>query len=94
MLRLAIVFFLALLFLLQYRLWFAENAIPDYFFLLRNIKYQEKDIEKLKRESQELVTEIKAVKKSDDRLIESAREKLGLIGQSETFYLVIPKDNE
>ena len=92
--RLVLLFFLILFLVLQYRIWFADNSIIDYFILKLNIKNQQQLNSELHQQNQELLQEVQAIKSSEQKVIEVAREKLGLVGQSETFYRIVPDENK
>jgi len=80
--------FLIFFMLLQYRLWFVDGSVPDFFILKHKISQQKNINQNLNQQNIALAKDIEAINASDQRKIESAREKLWLIGQSETFYLI------
>ncbi|MEW6994353.1 cell division protein FtsB [Colwelliaceae bacterium MEBiC 14330] len=84
---------LILLVLLQYRLWFGKNSVPDYLALKENVLLQQSANEKLKQRNKLLFADTDDLKLGLEAIEERARNELGMIKENETFFRLIPKDN-
>lgn len=86
-----ITFALALmLVLLQYRLWFGKNSVPDYVALRHQVEQQQLANAKLKQRNKLLYADIDDLKSGLEAVEERARNELGMIKQNETFIRIIP----
>lgn len=86
-----ITFALALmLVLLQYRLWFGKNSVPDYVALRQQVAQQLEANAKLKQRNKLLYADIDDLKSGLEAVEERARNELGMIKQNETFFRIIP----
>lgn len=87
--------FTALLFLifslLQYRLWFGKNSVPDYLALQEDVTRQQLVNEKLKQRNKLLYADTDDLKLGTEAIEERARNELGMIKENETFFRLIPK---
>jgi len=80
--------------LLQYRLWFGKNSVPDYLALQEDVTRQQLANEKLKQRNKLLYADTDDLKLGTEAIEERARNELGMIKDNETFFRVIPsKDN-
>lgn len=79
--------------LLQYRLWFGKNSIPDYYSLKEDVERQLKANEKLQKRNKILYADIDDLKSGVEAVEESARNELGMIKEDETFFRIIPAEN-
>ena len=86
-----VILFVALI-LLQYRLWFGKNSVPDYFTLQDEITRQQFDNEKLKQRNKLLYADTDDLKLGLEAIEERARNELGMIKEGETFFRIIPTD--
>ncbi len=84
--RLVTPILLALLLLLQYRLWFGRNSVADYVALSAAVEEQALTNQQLARRNALLAQEIDDLKLGYDALEERARNELGLIKKGEVFY--------
>jgi cell division protein FtsB len=84
---------LTLLVLLQYRLWFGKNSVPDYLVLKENVIRQQDTNEKLKQRNKLLFADTDDLKLGLEAIEERARNELGMIKENETFFRLIPKEN-
>ncbi|TMM46033.1 cell division protein FtsB [Colwellia ponticola] len=82
-----------LLVLLQYRLWFGKNSVPDYLVLKENIIRQQGTNEKLRQRNKLLFADTDDLKLGLEAVEERARNELGMIKENETFFRLIPKEN-
>jgi cell division protein FtsB len=81
---------LVLLVLLQYRLWFGDAGVREVNRLRSEIQQQKSENERLKDRNRTLAAEVQDLKKGTTAIEERARSDLGMIGQRETFYQVVP----
>lgn len=79
-----------LLVLLQYRLWFGKNSLPDYFSLEQEVVRQQAANAKLKLRNKRLFADTDDLKSGVEAIEERARNELGMIKKDETFYRIIP----
>jgi len=84
---------LILLALLQYRLWFGKNSVPDYFALQEDVTRQQTANEKLKQRNKLLYADTDDLKLGSEAIEERARNELGMIKENETFFRLIPGKN-
>jgi len=90
---LAAILFIFLL-LLQYRLWFGKNSVPDYLALKNEVVRQQEDNEKLKQRNKLLYADTDDLKSGVEAIEERARNELGMIKKGETFFRVIPSQQD
>jgi|TARA_B110000240_G_C13376192_1_gene400431 cell division protein FtsB len=81
-----VIFFL----LLQYRLWFGKNSVPDYISLQSEVVRQKVDNEKLKQRNKLLYADTDDLKLGLEAIEERSRNELGMIKKGETFFRIIP----
>lgn len=79
---------------LQYRIWWGEGSVREINALTLKIQEQADINSQLKKQNDTLANEIQAIRTNPELLEEIAREKLGLIKPNETFYRIIPKENQ
>lgn len=80
--------------LLQYRLWFGKNSVPDYLALEEEVTRQLANNNKLKQRNKLLYADTDDLKSGTEAIEERARHELGMIKQGETFFRVIPNDDD
>ena len=85
---------LVFLVLLQYRLWFGKNSVPDYLSLQEEVVRQQKDNDKLKQRNKLLYADTDDLKSGLEAIEERARKELGMIKEGETFFRIIPSDKQ
>ncbi len=83
---------IVLLALLQYRLWFGKNSIPDYVKMKQEVSEQRESNANLEQRNSLLKADINDLKIGLDAIEERARNELGLIKQGETFYRILPAE--
>ena len=81
---------LVFLILLQYRLWFGKNSVPDYLALEKEVIRQNEDNEKLRQRNKLLYADTNDLKSGLEAIEERARNELGMIKEGETFFRLIP----
>lgn len=91
--RLITAVLLLFLLLLQYRLWFGKNSVPDYMALEEEVTRQVANNNKLKQRNKLLYADTDDLKSGTEAIEERARHELGMIKQGETFFRVIPNDD-
>ena len=87
-------FFVALLVLLQIRLWFGEGGISNKIALDKQWESQRQINEEHRLRNQLIAQEVESFKTNLDSLEEKARKDLGMIKDGEVFYLVIDKKKQ
>ncbi len=80
---------LALLAVLQYRLWLGEHGWVKLKEVRHRVEVQTQENEGLRARNERLHAEVIDLKKGTDALEERARSNLGLVKEGETFYQVI-----
>lgn len=88
--RLITIILVVFLALLQYRLWFGKNSVPDYYALKSEVTRQEANNNKLKQRNKLLYADTDDLKSGTEAIEERARHELGMIKEGETFFRVIP----
>jgi cell division protein FtsB len=83
---------LIFLMLLQYRLWFGKNSVPDYLALEEEVQRQHLDNNKLRQRNKLLYADTDDLKSGVEAIEERARNELGMIKEGETFFRLIPSD--
>jgi cell division protein FtsB len=81
---------LVLLVLLQYRLWFGDAGVREVNRLRSEIEQQKVENDALRDRNRTLAAEVQDLKKGTTAIEERARTDLGMVGQRETFYQVVP----
>lgn len=89
MFRLLTTFALFLLLLTQYRLWWGENGLLEYWQLRQQVAQQQQQNQQLTKRNQRLDAQVQDLKNARSAIEERARFDLGMIGKHETFYWLI-----
>jgi cell division protein FtsB len=76
--------------LLQFRLWVSEDGVRELSRLQGAVAAQRAENERLAERNKQLAAEVRDLKTGMAALEERARSELGMIGESETFYQVVP----
>ncbi|MCB1841672.1 MAG: cell division protein FtsB [Halioglobus sp.] len=84
----------ALLLLLQYRLWFAEGSLAEQQRLKRQVQEQTRINEELRDRNAVLEREVLELQNGNAGVEQRAREQLGLVREGETFFQVVTDPNE
>jgi cell division protein FtsB len=86
---------LIFLLLLQYRLWFGKNSVPDYMALLDEVDQQVQTNDKLRQRNKLLYADTNDLMSGTEAVEERARNELGMIKANETFFRIVPvKDKD
>lgn len=82
---------LLLLFLtvLQYQIWFGPSSLTALNDLEQQLQAQRSHNEELEDRNHQLEVEILDLKNGLEAVEERARSELGMIGENETFYLIV-----
>lgn len=83
-----------LLILLQAKLWFGSHGVFQLWSLRTNIQQEQQSNLDLRQRNQQLRAEVTELKQAKEALEERARSQLGFIKEGETFYRVIPKQDQ
>lgn len=87
--RLLNIFLLAILAVLQYRLWVGEGSVADIVVISERIEQQQQQNQLMQARNSRLAAEVIGLHEGHDSIEEYARSELGLIKPDETFYLVV-----
>ena len=83
---------IALLLLLQYKLWVGDGGVPEVVHLQQEVEKQQVEKQQLEERNASLAAEVSDLKKGLDAIEERARSELGMIRKDETFYQIINPD--
>lgn len=78
-----------LILLLQVRLWVGEGSLAQVWSLEKTIAAQTSENAKLAVRNERLYAEVRNLRAGEGAIEERARMNLGLIGEGETFFLVV-----
>lgn len=84
--KLLIAALVALLLVLQYKLWLGEGSLSDVHRLRAELTAQRAENARLKDSNAALAAEVIALKRGTAAIEELARSRLGMIQQGDTFY--------
>ncbi len=82
---------LAVVLLLQYRLWVSDSGMREVWRLRREVAAQQDINAQLKERNRTLTAEVQDLKKGKSAVEERARTDLGMVGSNETFFQVAPR---
>jgi cell division protein FtsB len=88
--KVLVVILIALLALLQYRLWFGPGGYTDINQLEQRLELQQQENASMLNRNDELRAEVEDLRERLDAVEERARSELGLIREGEEFYQVVP----
>ena len=89
MFKLGLAILLAMLLILQYRLWVAEGGVADTRRIHSELEQQQQINGELERGNDRLASEIASLKNGMGQVEARAREQLGLVKKDETFFLLV-----
>jgi cell division protein FtsB len=89
--RLLIIILVAVLALLQYKLWFGDGGYTNIHSLEERVAAQEQENLALVERNAELQAEVEDLRERLDAVEERARSELGLIREGEEFFQVVPE---
>ncbi|MDP5189850.1 cell division protein FtsB [Rheinheimera baltica] len=79
--------------LLQYRLWFGQHSIADYFRQQDDLHSQQASIMELEKRNRMLRADVKDLQQGLEAIEERARNELGLIREDEVFFRIFSQNN-
>lgn len=79
----------AVLIFLQYHLWFESGGISDMLRLKKALTLQTQQNDMLRKENEELISQIQHIQNNQDAAEARARGELGMVKKGETFYQVV-----
>lgn len=85
---------IAILVILQYRLWLSHDGLPSLLRLHYAVEKQRQDNDKLQERNAVLEAEVADLKSGLDALEERARSELGMVKPDETFFHVIEPETD
>lgn len=85
---------IAILVILQYRLWLSHDGLPSLLRLHYAVEKQRQDNDKLQERNAVLAAEVADLKSGMDALEERARSELGMVKPGETFFHVIEPETD
>src|SRR5699024_1362617 len=74
---------------LQYRLWIADGSIPNVQHLQAKVDSKQNGVKVMQAQNHALEAEVANLKSGDKAIEGWARSELGMIGQGESFYLLV-----
>lgn len=86
-----VVALLAVVLLIQYRLWMSPDGVREVMQLRDAVAAQQAENDTLMRRNRELAAEVRDLKQGYVALEERARSDLGMIARGETYYQVVPR---
>ncbi|HEX5793182.1 MAG TPA: cell division protein FtsB [Rheinheimera sp.] len=86
--RILTLLLVVLLGLLQYRLWFGQHSIADYFRQQEELRSQQASNLELEKRNRLLRADVKDLQQGLEAIEERARNELGLIREDEVFFRV------
>ena len=92
--RIVIGILIALLLLLQYRLWVGEGSLAEVHALRKQVEVQKAELEAMRQRNNALRAEVQDLKKGLDAIEERARSELGMIRENEEFYQIVDDPKE
>ena len=93
-LRLLVILLLLMLVILQYRLWVGQGSLAEVAHLERQIERQRNRIADMEARNARLQAEVASLKKGLEAVEARARRDLGMIKEGETFYQVVPVEDD
>jgi cell division protein FtsB len=79
-----------LLILLQYKLWLGEGGFTNVQRLQQRVTEQQQENARLEQRNHQLEAEVQDLRQGYEAIEERARSELGMIGEEEEFYQVVP----
>ncbi|AKH22119.1 cell division protein FtsB [Sedimenticola thiotaurini] len=87
--RILMLLLVAMLAVLQYRLWVGEGSLADLYRLKQDIAQQKEQLLQMQRRNQALQAEVDDLKNGLEAIEERARNDLGMVREGEIFYQII-----
>ncbi|WP_298942980.1 cell division protein FtsB [uncultured Psychromonas sp.] len=91
--RLLLAIFIFIFSLLQYHLWFGKNGLQDNREYSKEVELATAGNAELTTRNQMMFSEIDNLKTGTEAIEERARNELGLVKEGETFFRIVPKED-
>jgi len=91
--RLLLAIFIFIFSLLQYHLWFGKNGLQDNREYSKEVELASSGNTELTTRNQMMFSEIDNLKTGTEAIEERARNELGLVKEGETFFRIVPKED-
>jgi cell division protein FtsB len=92
--RLLIIVLLAVLILLQYRLWFGDGSLSEVVQLSHELESQKQKLKELEERNRKLEAQVLDLQNGFDAYEEKARNDLGMIKKGETFFQIVTPSSQ
>lgn len=92
--RLLLLTLIAIFSLIQYHLWFGKNGLQDNRQLMIEVDISQLSNAELITRNQLMFSDIDDLKTGTESIEERARNELGLIKEGETFFRIVPLDED
>ncbi len=92
--RIVILLLLALMAALQYRLWFGQHSVEQYFQRQQELKSHQLTNLDLKKRNLMILADVEDLQSGLDSIEERARNELGLVKQNEVFFRLVAKQGK
>ncbi|MCC5856428.1 MAG: cell division protein FtsB [Idiomarina sp.] len=92
--RLIALCMLGIVILLQYRIWFGQYGAGDLRQLRQEVARQSDSNQALQQRNQLLYADIEDLRSAQEAVEERARNELGLVKSDETFFRLIPREEQ
>ena len=92
--RWLVIILAALFVVLQYKLWFAHDGLPQVRKLQNEISKQLKENEALRERNEALMADVYDLRSGKEAVDERAREDLGMVKKDETYYQIAKDPNK
>ena len=87
--KILVIVLIALLCLLQYKLWVNHHGIREYVALKKQVTQLKSKNQVLKKRNDQLYAQVKDLKEGHQSIEAHAREELGMIKPGEQFYQIL-----
>jgi cell division protein FtsB len=91
--KLLFIILLTLLMMVQYKLWFSPNGLPEIKKLNQQLTDQTNKNNQLEKNNEEINSEIDDLKYGDSEIESYARKDFGMIKPGEKFYQIAKDEN-
>lgn len=89
--RVLIAVLVALLAIVQYRLWVGEDSLAGLWRLEQSVESQQKENQALRERNALLAAEVKDLKTGLAAVEDRARSELGMVHKEETYYQIVDR---
>lgn len=89
--RVLIAVLVALLAIVQYRLWVGEDSLAGLWRLEQSVESQQKENQALRERNAQLAAEVEDLKTGLAAVEDRARSELGMVHKEETYYQIVDR---